>query len=623
MWLYRASAQSIAGDPYLLANLESDYQARHVSGSAAGPGDVRAWRRSVTHLAQELRDCGLGQVFMFIEYELDSAQTGEPFAPIDVVLAGVKPGTDEPSYVAVELKQWSDVDPVEGHPEKVYVPQYRRAKPHPAAQVDRNRRQLLKHLDVFADGYVGLRALAYLHNLNSESTQWITNHSPSAVTTVITGRTPHSLREYLLEHLSTVNDGSAAAAAAQRLSQSRVLSSSPLQAVFGALLDGRADYNLFDEQRVAFDHISRALSNPSGATQDVFLVEGRPGTGKSVLAVCLLKWAIEHNRSCLYVSGGTASRATFQKNSPGHGKLFISLKKLADEYPPKSVDIIVVDEAHRLSEYPLLNNTGALRPGEETIDVVLSRARVPVFFIDEDQRVRPNEIVSARQIETHAREIPGVNFVPYILARPLRGAGSPTYDTWVRRLLAGPRPEPLKWQGADPFELALAESPSAMEQLLRDRQAEGDTARMTAGFCWKWSPPRADGTLVDDVRIGGWHRPWNAKRRTAAANVPPSLLWATAPGGFEQLGCVYTAQGLEYDWAGIIFGDDLVWRDGTWKAVPEASRDGKLKSKSKTHEDFAQSVRNAYTVLLTRAMRGAFVYSTDPLTQAFLRELIA
>jgi hypothetical protein len=206
----------------------------------------------------------------------------------------------------------------------------------------------------------------------------------------------------------------------------------------------------------------------------------------------------------------------------------------------------------------------------------------------------------------------------------LRGAGSPTYDTWVRRLLSDPGLEPLRWHGADPFELVLAESPSAMEQLLRDRLAEGDTtARMTAGFCWKWSPPRADGTLVDDVRIGGWHRPWNAKRLTAKGDVPPSLLWATAPGGFEQVGCVYTAQGLEYDWAGIIFGDDLVWRDGTWRAVPEVSRDRKLKSKSKTHEDFARSVRNAYTVLLTRAMRGAVVYSTDPATQAMLRDLIA
>jgi hypothetical protein len=282
MWLYRASAQNIASDPYLLANLESDYQARHVSGSAAGPGDVRAWRRSVTHLAQELRHCGLGQVFMFIEYDLklDPAQTGESSAPIDVVLAGAKPGTDEPSYVAVELKQWSDVGRVDGQPEKVFVPRYNKPKPHPAAQVDRNRRQLVQHLDAFADRYVELHALAYLHNLNSESTQWITDYSASTSTTVITGQTPQLLREYLLAHLSTTDDGSAAAKAAQRLSQSRVIPSSPLQQVFGEVLKGRAGYNLVDEQRKAFDEITTALKKPSGAPQDVFLIKGRPWHGE-------------------------------------------------------------------------------------------------------------------------------------------------------------------------------------------------------------------------------------------------------------------------------------------------------------------------------------------------------
>ncbi|WP_051451634.1 DNA/RNA helicase domain-containing protein [Actinospica robiniae] len=127
---------------------------------------------------------------------------------------------------------------------------------------------------------------------------------------------------------------------------------------------------------------------------------------------------------------------------------------------------------------------------------------------------------------------------------------------------------------------------------------------------------------MNDVKIGGWHRPWNAKSLTRRGDVPPSLLWATTPGGFEQLGCVYTAQGLEYDWAGVIVGDDLVWRDGAWQAVREASRDRKLKSKSKSSEDFATSVRNAYTVLLTRAMCGTVVYSTDPPTQDMLRQLI-
>ncbi|MBR7835804.1 DUF2075 domain-containing protein [Actinospica durhamensis] len=622
MWLHRATAQSIAGDPQFVLNLQSDHRMRHVNHKAPSRGDVRSWRRSVTHLAQELQDCGLGHVYMHIEYEVDPALTGQAAAPIDVLLAGSHPKTGESSFIAVELKQWDHVGRVDGDPTRVRVPGYKKAKAHPAVQVDVNRQRLLKHLALFSDQYATLRALAYLHNLNGEDTQWITHYTPGPDARALTGITPDSLREYLLAHLATTDEGGAAAKAAQLLANSRVIPASPLQDVFGEVLAGRISFNLIDDQREAFDQITAALERPTGSTQDVFLIKGRPGTGKSVIAVHLLRWAAAKGYECRYVSGGTAARTTFQKKSRGHGRLFITLKALAQRHEPKSLDIVLVDEAHRLTRFPLVNSAGTMLEGEETIDVVLSRARIPVFFIDEDQRVRPNEIISARQIEEHARRIHGVSFQPHVLHRPMRGAGSPTYDTWVKRLLGGAKPEPLPWGEGDPFELRVAESPSRMEELLRGRIVEGHSARMTAGFCWKWSPPRADGTLVDDVKIGGWHRPWNAKRLTAHGDVPPSLLWATAPGGFEQLGCVYTAQGLEYDWAGVILGNDLLWRDGGWRAVREASEDRKLKSRSKSHEEFATSVRNAYTVLFTRAMCGAVVYSTDPETQEMLRGLI-
>ena len=622
MWLHRATAQNIAGDPHFLTNLRSDYRMRHVNRKPASPGDMRSWRRSVTQLAQDLLNYGLGHIQMFIEYDVDPALTGRPSAPIDVLLAGVHPKTGESSFVAVELKQWETVGRVDGDPTKVLVPGYKKPKQHPAVQVDAGRQRLLKHLTLFSNKYIGFSALAYLHNLNSESTQWITNYSPSPGVMVITGRTPESLHDHLLKNLATVDRGNAAAKAAEQLANSDVIPASPLQEVFGEILAGRTAFNLVGEQLTAFTKITEALERPTGAVQDVFLVKGRPGTGKSVVAVHLLRWAAMNGYTCRFVSGGTASRRTFQKKSPGYGGLFTTLNALANEHEPKSLDIVVVDEAHRLSQFPVVNSAGTMREGEESIDIVLSRARIPVFFIDDDQRVRPNEIVSAQQIEEHARSIHGVSFSSRTLRRPMRGAGSLSYDTWVKRLLDRGAPDPLPWAGGDPFELVLAESPQQMEQLLRDRMAEGRTARMTAGYCWKWSPVRTDGTLVNDVQIGGWHRPWNAKSLTTRGNVPPSLLWATAPGGFEQVGCVYTAQGLEYDWAGVIFGGDLLWRDGAWQADRSASRDSKLKSKCKSSEDFATSVRNAYTVLLTRAMCGAVVYSTDPQTQDLLRQLI-
>jgi DUF2075 family protein len=143
---------------------------------------------------------------------------------------------------------------------------------------------------------------------------------------------------------------------------------------------------------------------------------------------------------------------------------------------------------------------------------------------------------------------------------------------------------------------------------------------MTAGFCWPWSDPRPDGTLIDDVVIGDWSRPWNVRGERAVGGAPPASLWATDPAGFDQVGCIYTAQGFEYDWNGVIFGPDLVWRDDRWVAQPKGSKDPALRGLSVDAAD--PLLRNVYKVLLTRGMVGTVIYSVDPETQSMLKSLI-
>lgn len=151
----------------------------------------------------------------------------------------------------------------------------------------------------------------------------------------------------------------------------------------------------------------------------------------------------------------------------------------------------------------------------------------------------------------------------------------------------------------------------------------GSNARMAAGFCWPWSDPTNDQELVPDVTIGDWRRPWNVKSDRAVGTAPPSSLWASAEGGFGQVGCVYTAQGFEYDWNGVILGPDMVRRGDRWVFDRSANKDPDFRNRSKvSDEQFAQSVRNVYKVLLTRGMRGTVLYSTDAETQDFLQTLV-
>lgn len=180
------------------------------------------------------------------------------------------------------------------------------------------------------------------------------------------------------------------------------------------------------------------------------------------------------------------------------------------------------------------------------------------------------------------------------------------------------------WDAGEAFELDVLESPQELEAVIREKAAAGCTARLTAGFCWPWSDPRPDGTLVDDVRVGDWSMPWNAKPDAGrlASGIPKSNYWARDPGGLEQVGCIYTAQGFEYDYAGVIWGRDLVYRSRTgWVGQPEHSRDNVVRRGA--HEGrFLELVKNTYRVLLTRGLLGCYVYFEDRETEDFVRSRI-
>src|SRR5262249_11479502 len=154
-----------------------------------------------------------------------------------------------------------------------------------------------------------------------------------------------------------------------------------------------------------------------------------------------------------------------------------------------------------------------------------------------------------------------------------------------------------------------------LDNIIRAKAAEGASARIVAGFCWDWSDPLSDGTLVDDVVIGGFKRAWNAKSGAGRLKkgIPKETLWAHDQRGLDQVGCVYTAQGFEFDYAGVIFGPDLVYRPGRgWVGRPENSFDTVVK---RSGGAFLDLVKNTYRVLLSRALKGCFVHFMDKETE--------
>lgn len=345
-----------------------------------------------------------------------------------------------------------------------------------------------------------------------------------------------------------------------------------------------------------------------------------------MIALSLLGELARRGRTVLHATGSRSFTMTLRKvagvRAPRVQRMFKYFKSFMDAQR-NGLDVLILDEAHRIRETSANRYTrAASRTGRAQVDELIAAARVPVFLLDEHQVVRPGELGTVREIEQYARDL-GHNVHRIDLDGQFRCGGSEEYVQWVLCLLGLSGGGPVAWKGDPAFQVSLADTPDELEATLRSKRAKGCGARMTAGYCWSWSNPEPDGTLVPDVQIGNWGRPWNLKGDRAVGGAPPASLWASDPAGFGQVGCVYTARGFEYDWNGVILGPDLVWRDGRFTSKRDANKDPDFRSRAQvTDAHFDRLIRNVYKVLLTRGMAGTVIYSTDQESRDALRTLL-
>ena len=590
------------------------------TGRRPSAGEVRSWNASLPTLTNDLISCGLGNIEILVEHQLPLSSKR-----VDAVLAGQHPKTGRPSYVLVELKQWSHADLYEDNPNMVMIDAYGpRPLSHPMEQVAGYRDYMLDFLPGLEGREDQVVGVAYLHNATESGVIDLRSTKDSISIRMFTGERKSDFLDFLKMHLDTAVPG---AAAADQLLSLKAGPSRQLLTVAASEIKDREQFILLDEQRLAFDIVMHEVDRARAAdTKTVVIISGGPGSGKSVIALSLLGELARQGRTVLHATGSRSFTETMRKvagkGSPRVKSLFKYFNSFMDA-EKNGLDVLILDEAHRMRETSANRYTKAqFRNGRPQIDELIAAARVPVFLLDEHQVVRPGELGTIAEIESYATNL-GLRVQQVSLSEQFRCGGSEAYVTWVQRLLGLIPGGPIAWEGDDNFAVTVVDSPAAMESILESKRDEGFGARMTAGFCWPWSQPNADGTLVNDVEIGNWSRPWNLRGDRAIGGAPPSALWASDPAGFGQVGCVYTAQGFEYDWNGVIFGGDLVWRTDRWVAVRKASKDPELKSSKALADDgFEALVLNVYKVLLTRGMIGTLLYSLDEETQRHLAELV-
>ncbi len=587
-------------------------------GYGPSVAERRSWQNSLRAMALVVGMSGLKNHGVGIEYQLPGSSKR-----LDFMISGLSLDKKKEAVI-IELKQWEKTEAGDGDKVVTFVGQRDRDVLHPSVQVGHYRQYLTDQLEVLHEGNTAIRlsACSYLHNYSLEEQDPLFDEKFKAVVAknpVFSKDDVEKLVQYLNDLVPCGDDGSVV----EEIIQSKAKPSKKLLEEIHRVVKDDSRYVLLDEQIIAYNRIiSEVKRSAKTGEKAAIIVRGGPGTGKSVIALNVMGELSRIGHNTHYVTGSKAFTETIRKILGTRGAQQVKFFNSYMSVQAGAIDVMVCDEAHRIRKTS--NNMYTKkdkRSNKSQLEELFDASKVAVFFIDDRQIVRPDEIGSSRLIAEFAKSH-DIRLYECDLTAQFRCNGSDAFINWVNHTLNIEVTANPFWEASNPFEFKIFDSPEALEKAIHAKAAEKASARMSAGFCWKWSDPDSTGNLLDDVVVGDWKRPWDAKPGAVrlAKGIPPAALWAYDPNGIGQVGCVYTAQGFEFDYIGVIIGKDLVYRsDKGWVGVKEESCDTMVK---RSKDKFVDLVKNTYRVLLTRGMKGCYVYFLDDETRKFFESRI-
>jgi hypothetical protein len=579
--------------------------------------EQRSWRSSLWAINNIFTVAKFEDHGIFLEYQLPLSSKR-----LDCMICGRdKEGKD--NAVIIELKQWEKCDISNSEKVVTWVGGGNREVLHPSVQVGQYKTYLEENHTVFYEtDPISLNACSYLHNYIIKSDDpIISNQFDDTLEKfpLFSSNDVNNLSNYLKERLNLGNG----MAVLERVQKSKYGPSKKLLQQISKVIKENERYTLLDNQLVAFDKVMNLVCyGLNKKKKSVVIIKGGPGTGKSVIAINLLAELSRMGLNAQYATGSKAFTETLRKTI---GKGGFDQVKYFNTYinaEPNVVDVLVADESHRIritsnNMYTPREKKSNLPQVEELINV----AKVPVFFIDDRQNVRPGEIGSCNYIRENAERL-GCNVHEYQLDIQFRCQGSDKFVQWVNNTLGVTKTAEAIWDTKNSeFDFQIVNSPHELYKKIKEKNdVEPNSARLVAGFCWKWSNPNPDGSLVKDVVIDDFAMTWEGKEggRKLAPDVPPASLWPYDPRAVTQIGSIYTIQGFEFDYVGVIIGKDIIYNFETnkWEGHPENSADSVVK---RDKDKFIDLVKNSYRVLLSRALKGCYVYFVDKETEKFFR----
>jgi len=587
-------------------------------GRRVNPREMTSWTNSLQFMKNAIERNSLFENMIVLEYELPYSNER-----IDFIIFG-EGNDNKQNVVVVELKQWSEVKDcdVEGNV-ITFVGGAYRMEPHPSYQVEGYHYYLKDFVHLFDETDVNLSSCVYCHNYSNSvlflpKFQDILNSFP-----VFTRKDFEKIGNYLKSKLSNGNGFELF----NRFITSDIKPSKKLIEQAHRMISGQKAFTLIDEQITANNTIiDRAKKCSKLKKKSVIIVRGGPGTGKSVIALNAVAELLSKGLTVFHATGSAAFTTTLRKIVGSRtAKLFKYFNSFqAQKVKENEIDALVCDEAHRIRK---TSNSRymrkELRSGTPQVEELMRAAKVCIFFIDDYQIVRPEEIGSTELIKKTAEKFEAEIF-DFELKTQFRCSGSDGYLNWIDNILGIRETANFMLTKNEKMEFKIFNSPEELyEEIKKKNKEKTNSARLVAGFCWSWSDPNPDGTLKEDVVIGNFRMTWEAKNdaKKVAPGIPKAALWAYDPNGVNQVGSIYTIQGFEFEYVGVIFGKDLIYDPvkKEWVGILKNSADPMIK---KDKENFIKYVKNVYRVLLTRGMKGCYIYFLDKSTENFFRSKI-
>ena len=587
-------------------------------GYHTSESERKAWNNSMQYMMKVLIDNNIPRnVGIAIEFKIPNTSKR-----VDFIITG-KDGQLKNTAIIVELKQWTEANMIVGKDGIVqtFTGHAIREVAHPSYQAWSYATTIEDYNETVQNKQIDLHPCAYLHNylavtpstLLSDNYKYYLEKAPAFIKGDV-----EKLRDFINKYIQYGDDKETL----YMIENGKIRPSKYLQDALSSMLNGNEEFIMIDDQKIVYETaLDMARKSYEDGHKRVLIVKGGPGTGKSVLAINILVKLTNENMVCSYVTKNAAPRNVYATKLSGDFKktrinnLFKGSGSFI-ESTENEFDVLIVDEAHRLNaKSGMFQNVG-----ENQIKEIIKASKFSIFFIDESQKVTLKDIGSIEEIQKYIRNTNAESELMELESQ-FRCNGSDGYIAWLDDVL-----DIRKTANNDGFDLdydiRICNTPNEVRDLIFEKNKIKNKARLLAGYCWNWIADGKNKSNVYDITIPEYNF-------AMSWNLGNSQTWAIDSESVNEIGCIHTAQGLEFDYVGVIIGDDLRYEnnqiitDVTKRAKTDQSTKGiktmNVKNPEKAKKIADEIIKNTYRTLMTRGQKGCYIYCTNKNLSNYLK----